>query len=174
MIHEIISNPVISGGAGLMLIGGLLATARSIPEKSFNWIKDHIFTTVEIDNTDPAFPWMKAWLAKHGKSRWLAAGVLDENAGISPQQPVQNEKPKFCLCPRGTCTFRHRGHRIVGWLTKEQVSQSKEWRETIVLKAWCKPDFFRGASRIGAGTSPMDRRGRAKAAWRTFWLESCG
>lgn len=141
MIRDIFANPIISGGAGLMLLGGLLATARSVPDKLFKWIKNRIFTTVEIGNTDPAFPWVKAWLASKGKCRYLSAGVQSDGTLNNPSD-ANAERPKFALCPLGLCTFRHHGHRLIGWLDKVEVQNSKEWRESVVLKAMAPPAFF--------------------------------
>jgi mitochondrial chaperone BCS1 len=144
-MHDFLSNPIISGGLVLAMIGSAMAMMKSVPAKLFESIKNRILVTVEIDNTDPAFPWVKSWLAEQGRSSWMAAGIqADASNGMMPKQHDPSERPRFSLCPRGIVVFRYRGRRIVAWLTKEQVQQSKEWRETIALRVFrAPPEFFR-------------------------------
>ena len=142
-MHDFLSNPIIGGGLVLAIIGCAMALLKSVPAKLFESVKNRILVTVEIDNCDPAFPWVKAWLAEQGKSSWMAAGVqVDASNGTMPKQHDPSDRQKFSLCPRGIVSFRYRGRRIVAWITKERVQQSRDWREIIALRAFRAPNSF--------------------------------
>ena len=127
----------------LGIVAYLTACLHNVPNKIWQLIKDRVLVTVEIDNTDPSYAWVKAWLGTKGKSRYMVAGITVDTSS-APKVHDPSEKPKFSLCPRGLCIMRHRGRRVLAWLTKEQVQASRDFRETITLRAVGAPaDFFR-------------------------------
>jgi mitochondrial chaperone BCS1 len=63
------SNPLLSGGVYLAIIGTLLALVRRIPTQAFRVIQRRFVLTVEVDSTDQSFPWLQVWLATHQETK---------------------------------------------------------------------------------------------------------
>jgi mitochondrial chaperone BCS1 len=55
-------NQFASGGLLLMVVGGLIAYLRSIPQRIWRWIVDQSTITITVTNDDAAFTWVKEWL----------------------------------------------------------------------------------------------------------------
>lgn len=132
---EILNNPVVSGGFALMAGGALLATCRKVPESLWRWARTRLMYTVDIDNTDAAFSWVRAWLAARAKCRYVGAGVVPKvnGAGMQVYGPEAGP-PKFHLFPLGVCTFRHRGKQLVAWASKEPATATTGFREVITIR----------------------------------------
>lgn len=70
------SNAFLSGGAVLMVLGGLIAYCRRMPSKIYRWCKHRLFFEFEIPSKDEAFWWFDEWLSIHNytrkHARWLS------------------------------------------------------------------------------------------------------
>jgi chaperone BCS1 len=88
--------------------------------------------TVEIDNHDPAFHWLRAYLGHVAATRYVTAATrFGDDVG-----PGDKPKPIFNLMPRGLCTFRFDGRRFLAWTSREALTHSIEHRETVWLQCW--------------------------------------
>lgn len=61
-------NQFFSGGALLMLFGGLVASARRLPRQALNFLADRVMMTLEVTNRDGAYHWFKQWMNDHPRS----------------------------------------------------------------------------------------------------------
>jgi chaperone BCS1 len=130
-ISAILSSPFVAGTLMVLASGALAGHAVKVPTKMFGWLKRRILFTVEIDNQDQAFPWMKMWMAKRTKARYLAINATFPGDNIIGDG---RRKPIFNLCPLGLSTFRHNGKRVIAWLYKSEAQGTCAWRETISLQ----------------------------------------
>jgi len=54
-------NQFASGGLLLMIVGGIAAYLREIPQRLWYWIVFYTSLTVTVKDDDPAFTWVKEW-----------------------------------------------------------------------------------------------------------------
>lgn len=77
------NNAFLSGGAVLMLAGGLIAYCRQLPSKVYRWCKHRLFFEFEIPSKDEAFWWFDEWLSVHNytqkHARWLSVRTTHKN-----------------------------------------------------------------------------------------------
>jgi hypothetical protein len=69
MLSELLAllkaNPLIAGGMGMAITGGLVVYARSLPKQAWAVIQDQFSATVTIYSEDQAFRLVNVWLSKH-------------------------------------------------------------------------------------------------------------
>lgn len=63
------TNPLVSGGLTLMVVGAALAYLRAVPRILIGWGRGYILTTVQIDDTNECFGWWAAWMATHPSAK---------------------------------------------------------------------------------------------------------
>ncbi|KXJ91798.1 mitochondrial chaperone BCS1 [Microdochium bolleyi] len=63
-LNELVSNPVFAGGFGLASLGAVLAFARKGVISAGGLVRRRMLVNVEISRTDPAYPWVLAWLSE--------------------------------------------------------------------------------------------------------------
>jgi chaperone BCS1 len=83
------SNPVFQGGLGLMLLGGVLALMRNLPNRLWHMVTRKFWLECFIDGSDEAFYWVNQWLALRPEvqtsnmlrveSRWFDDDFGDRN-----------------------------------------------------------------------------------------------
>src|SRR5690348_6023762 len=61
-------NAFLSGGLILMVLGAVLAYARSVPFTVYRYIRSRFIITIEIESRDAAFDWIMTWLDIHPSS----------------------------------------------------------------------------------------------------------
>lgn len=84
-------NQFFSGGAILMVLGGIAASLRRVPGYAWHWLMRRFTTTINVTSMDPAFGWLTVWLDRHPYSR--RAGNLSVSATQDiPLRP--GEEPK--------------------------------------------------------------------------------
>lgn len=59
------TNPILAGGAGMAIMGGILMQARAIPGHIWNVIKDQFSATLTVYSEDSIFRFLNLWLARH-------------------------------------------------------------------------------------------------------------
>jgi len=102
------SNQFLTGGAFLMIVGGLAAYLRNTPGKIWDWIKGRAFVEFEIPMKDEAFLWFNDWLAAQPYSknwaRWLSVRTIRKRGQDDWDDPCfagedDRRKPTFILSP---------------------------------------------------------------------------
>lgn len=78
----------VNAGIILMLAGSLLAYLRWVPQTVYDWLRRKFVVTVEIQDYDPSFLWVRAWLDKHLQHRrtgqWtVSVSAVYENGPVS-------------------------------------------------------------------------------------------
>lgn len=96
-LHEqLATNQFLSGGAFLMIFGGLAAVCRRIPGRIWRWFVRRLFIEIEIPMRDDAFWWFNDWLADHRYSqrwaRWLTVRTVRKGHR-------DNDQPQIILSP---------------------------------------------------------------------------
>lgn len=140
--HFLSGNSFLSGGFVLMVLGGLLSPLRTFPAKLFRWAKNRILVTVQIDNTDPAYAWARAWISSQAKSRYMYGGTMPDG---DLRRREDGAKPKFILFPAGAATFKFKGRRLLVWMSRTEVQQSRDYRENICIRCFSlfkRREFF--------------------------------
>jgi hypothetical protein len=74
-LSDLLTNQVFAGGAAIALVSGMVAAAYRLLPMLQRWAWKHFLFTVEIDNTDPAFAWVRGWVAARSRARFVTAGV---------------------------------------------------------------------------------------------------
>lgn len=92
-LHEqLATNQFLSGGAFLMLFGGLAAVCRRIPGRLWDWLVRRLFIEVEIPMRDDAFWWFNDWLADHRYTkrwaRWMSVRTVRKGQRDSDQPNI--------------------------------------------------------------------------------------
>lgn len=64
VLKNLYSNPLIGGAITMGIIGAIIVSLKSVPEKIFARIKRHIVYSVHIDETDELYLYVERWL-KH-------------------------------------------------------------------------------------------------------------
>jgi mitochondrial chaperone BCS1 len=54
-------NQFASGGLLLMVIGGIMAFLRQLPQRLWSWIEEQITLTITVKDDDVSFRWVKEW-----------------------------------------------------------------------------------------------------------------
>lgn len=130
----ILQNPIVSGGLLLMASGAAIAVLRKVPESLWDLFKKRILYTVEIEGNDSAYAWVKAWLGTKAKSRYVGAGTAPR---ISLDGSIpQGQPPTFHSFPLGASTFKYHGKRILAWSSRDAVSGTTVFRESIRFQCW--------------------------------------
>src|SRR5262249_40283719 len=62
-------NPFLSSGLMLMIVGALMAQLRRLPSALWEFAVRRFTISVEIPDRDPAFCWVKAWVAEQRYAR---------------------------------------------------------------------------------------------------------
>jgi chaperone BCS1 len=159
------NNQFITGTLAVALTGSIVAAAYRLPGQIWRLVRNRLLFTVEIDNSDSAYPWVQAWLASVCRCRFLSATSVPPPDQYSSPAAKAAAETEFYLAPRGLCTFRFGGRRFFAWAEKDKVEHSREWRQTICFQCWRgKPDIFLEILRE-ARRYAMERGGRKVEVW---------
>lgn len=131
-------NPIFMGGAGIGLLGGLMAWARNVPASIGNLIFRELTSSVFVSNEDSAYNWFKRWLEEHPyskKSRNIIATV-----GWSERNDLALARSELKFTPAfGGHVFFYKHHLI--WLRREREKNSQDRNtgqrqsyETIIVR----------------------------------------
>lgn len=124
-----LQNQFVGGGLLLMVTGSVIALARSMPARLYEWAKRRLTIEVEVLNSDPLFDYVTFWLdsqAYSKRSRRLTATTTnlvvdrDENDGpTSPGEYGEHNTLKVFLSPApGRHVFLYRGNIL--WLERNR------------------------------------------------------
>lgn len=123
------ASPFVSGGAALMLFGGLLATLRNLPGQLAGRAWSQCIVTLDVSSEDEAFDWLTLWLARQPYSRRARRVVAHArhpedhgDAQLAPD-PGYRSEPTIHFAPApGAHFLAFRGRPV--WLTyhREQTT----------------------------------------------------
>jgi len=110
--EQLSNNQFLSGGAVLMIFGGLAAWGRSIPGRLWRWGVHRLFMEVEIPMKDDAFVWFNDWLADQpytkNWSRWLTVRTTRKGCHHD------GDKPEIIFSPApGTHWLWWKGYFVI-------------------------------------------------------------
>lgn len=121
MFHWLEDHQFLTGGLTLMIAGSLWTTLRVLPRTIWNWILWGLIISVEIPDRDPAFRWLRSWVAEHRYARrarqlslttkWSSRDPMVEDQEDYDCSSQLDWKARFILSPApGThiLTFRRR------------------------------------------------------------------
>lgn len=95
--EQLAANQFLSGGAVLMIIGGLAAYGRTLPGRIRRWCVHRLFMEMEIPMRDDAFVWFNDWLADQpytkNWSRWLTVRTTRKG------RHSDSDKPEIIFSP---------------------------------------------------------------------------
>lgn len=75
------TNQFASGGLVLMVLGGVLATFRSVPGRLWGLVRNRLMAKIVVTSDTPAYYWLQHWLANHPYStRTRNVQLVTENA----------------------------------------------------------------------------------------------
>lgn len=129
------ANQFLSGGIVLGAAGTIIASLRDVPRKALEQVSSRIITTVEVNNKDQSFEWIKIWLAKHPygekNKRLMLTTVTSEDA-------YEGERARTVLSPApGTHFFTHKGRLIWCDFDRENIKlggTSLGYNDTIKIR----------------------------------------
>jgi len=102
-------NQFLSGGAVLVVLGGILASLRHLPRRISSAVERLFLVRVEIQDTDEAFQWMQLWLARRlsGTRSVCVLTRRDRQTGEDDEDTAPAvDRPEIHLIPSpGTYAF---------------------------------------------------------------------
>ena len=140
---QLADNDVFVGIVGASAIGTLLFVARSVPATLWRLAVRHLTVELTVHSTDPAFEWIRLWLARHpygGRARRLWLTAHNNRDG----DDAEGEKPEWTLAPgEGLHLFMHGGRPVALWRSVDRkASRGFALKETFVLKAVGRSQAF--------------------------------
>lgn len=141
-------NDVFAGGFALGLIGVAAAYARALPGRLWSWLLRQVTVEVDVLGSDPAFGWLRIWLAEHPysrRARRLSVSVrvgnrdADLDTGATLKSPGQEDAPRIVLSPApGLHLLRWGRSWILLRRQRDEVQGSRDsgstWRESYRLR----------------------------------------
>lgn len=65
-----------SQGMVLILFGGIMSLLRSVPIRTYSWVKRKLFASVELSEGKAAFSWINSWCAVHIQDSWMSRAYI--------------------------------------------------------------------------------------------------
>jgi chaperone BCS1 len=110
-------NAFFQGGLVLMLVGAILAYARSVPFQIYEFLKSRAIISVEIEKSDTAYEWMLSWLDANPTDRSRRLSVETRQRGERSERDYE-----VLFSPLGYHFFR-RGRRLF-WIYRNREKQN--------------------------------------------------
>lgn len=156
-------------------IGTVLYLARAVPMALWRLALRHGTVTLEVDNTDPGFHWIKLWLAKHPyvkRSRKLRLAGRHHQ----PDAGQTGEGEAWDLVPgEGMHVFMHRGRPVMlSYWIDEENSRGHFLRQHFHLRTVGRhQDFLRCLIADAARLSCEGDEVRVHDWREGYWQQSC-
>lgn len=146
--EQLQNNNFLSGGAILMILGGVAAACRRLPGRVWDRIKSYCITEVDIPDRDQSFLWVAKWLAvqPYGQRTRLLT-VRTEHEDARPPHACDDTnsgQPKIILSPApGYHWFFYRGrpvmlHRERSDAGNPTAAAALSFRETFNIKVFSR------------------------------------
>lgn len=81
----IASNPVLTGIFGASFLTGMVVWARNVPRRIWHILVYHFTVTMEVANTDDAFPWVLLWISKTRYSKKARSLSITTQAALGSE-----------------------------------------------------------------------------------------
>jgi chaperone BCS1 len=121
---DLTQNPFVSGGLVLMVVGGLLATLRTVPGKLWRWGQRTLFYQIRVEDTAASYYWMDEWITEQIKGKQARhVRLVDRSGRASDDLPSDEETQATTVPDEGEYVFRFQGKLI--WLTKSRERQER-------------------------------------------------
>lgn len=140
---QIVDNEMFIGVIAASSIGTVLYLARALPAILWSLVLRHATVTLEVDNTDPGFGWIKLWLARHPyvrRSRRLHLAGRQ----YRPEATRASESEAWDLVPgEGRHVFLHRGRPVMlSYWIDEENSKGGFLRQHFHLRTAGRSQYF--------------------------------
>jgi chaperone BCS1 len=172
---QFVDNEMLIGVITASSIGTALYLARAFPATLWKLALRHASVTLEVDNTDPGFAWIKVWLARHpyvrrSRKLRLSGRQYSLDAGQS------GESEAWDLVPgEGRHVFLHKGRPVMlkYWIDEEN-SKGRFLRQHFHLRTVGRSQDFLRALVSEAATLCTDDEHVRVYDWRNgYWELSC-
>src|SRR5262249_52987627 len=107
-------NQFASGGLLLMIIGGIAAYLRSIPQKVWYWLESQFSMMITVKDEDMAFRWVKEWM--------LEQKFLKRVRRVDLDTTLRGAELAMVPAPGRHC-FWHAGRPFWVWFYRSEQSQ---------------------------------------------------
>lgn len=116
--RQLATNQFFSGGLILLVGGALVAAARHVPGKIWEWVKERCFIEIDIPDREPAFEWLDKWLAAHtyarDRARRLTVRVQHLDYRDRTTAPGDDHRPRVLFSPApGDHWLWYRGRLVI-------------------------------------------------------------
>src|SRR5439155_14147743 len=117
------TNAFASGGLILLLVGGLLASLRTVPGRIWRVIRQRLILQVQITSDDPAYAWLEEWVAKQSAGRKTRSLRVVTRYVDDPEQPGNGKTyPRALLVPGpGEHVLRYAGSYLRLTMDRERL-----------------------------------------------------
>ncbi|MDH5559209.1 MAG: hypothetical protein OEZ03_17820, partial [Alphaproteobacteria bacterium] len=136
-------NEVFAGLIGASALGSAMFLARSVPATLWRLAVRLGSVTLEVDNTDPGFDWIRIWLSRHPyvrRSRRLR--LSGRHRRVDARSAGEHEA--WDLVPgEGRHVFLHRGRPVVlSYRVDEENSKGPFLRQSFHLRTVGRSQLF--------------------------------
>ena len=167
-------NDMFIGVIAMSTIGTAMYLARAVPAWLWVYVLRYATVTLEVDNTDPGFAWIKVWLSRHPyvrRSRRLRLAGRDEQ--LDPGQTGEHDA--WRLVPgEGRHVFMHRGRPVMlSYSIDEENSKGHFLRQRFHLRTPGRgQEFLRALVAEAASLCTCDDRVRVYDFREGYWQMS--
>lgn len=143
VVHQLSTNQFFSGGAVLMLAGGIWAYCRSMPRHVWQWVRRRIVLELEFADNDQSFQWMVRWLANQSytQNRARCLSVATSSKDSSEYEPYAklafstgkpDGRPKIVLSPAvGQHTMWYKNRLMILSRSRNENAETDSGRRAI-------------------------------------------
>lgn len=125
---DLSGTTLLGTGTLLLLLGGVLAYARSVPLKAYGYLRSRFIFSVEILQDDEAFNWVLGWLDSHpsvaNSKRLTVRTRRRERSDVARAIGGVPDPIEISYSPLGTHWMRHRGRFM--WIERNRERQKGE------------------------------------------------
>jgi chaperone BCS1 len=112
-------NQLASGGLLLMIIGGLSAYLRAVPQELWYWIVRQTTMMITVKDDDAAFVWVKEW--------FLEQSFLQRIRRVDLDTTMRNERVALIPAP-GSHWFWYGGRPFQVWFSRSEETRERTAR----------------------------------------------
>lgn len=147
MFHWLESHQFLTGGLTLMIVGALMATLRELPRTIWNWILWGLLISVEVPDRDPAFRWLRSWVAEHRyakrarqlslTTKWSSPDPMVEDQEEDDYSGQGEWRARFLLSPApGTHLMTYRGRLLIFHRNRRSLENGgvHSFQETLTVQ----------------------------------------